>query len=191
MINPDDRKSKGSHWVPLFIDRNTAVYFNSFGIEYIPQEILNKMRDKSQYIKNTIHYLLDEIKHNDLSSEQYKKTCKYLNYVELLLNLVSPITGCVSLSVLPSLVCVPVGITSSAIGIRIYAISAGIKRLKSIIRKKKKNDKIALSGKDKSNNIEVLIFEALIDSCFSNEEFVSVNKVLKKYNEIKEEIKSH
>ena len=25
--------------------------------------------------------ILDEIKHNDLISEKYKKTCKYLNYV--------------------------------------------------------------------------------------------------------------
>ena len=31
----------------MFIDRNTAVFFDSFGIEYIPQEVLNKVRDKS------------------------------------------------------------------------------------------------------------------------------------------------
>ena len=31
----------------LFIDRNTAVHFDSFGIEYIPQEVLNKIKDKS------------------------------------------------------------------------------------------------------------------------------------------------
>ena len=31
----------------LFIDRNTAVYFDSLGIEYIPLDILNKIRDKS------------------------------------------------------------------------------------------------------------------------------------------------
>ena len=33
------------HLVSLFIDRNAAVYFDSFGIEYIPQEIWNKIRD--------------------------------------------------------------------------------------------------------------------------------------------------
>ena len=33
--------------VSLFIDRNTAVYFDSCRIEYIPQEILNKIKDKS------------------------------------------------------------------------------------------------------------------------------------------------
>ena len=31
----------------LFINRNTAEYFESFGAEYIPQEVLNKIRDKS------------------------------------------------------------------------------------------------------------------------------------------------
>ena len=44
------------------------------------------------------NYLLDEIKHDDLMSEKYKKTCKYLNYVENLLILSSIITGYVSIS---------------------------------------------------------------------------------------------
>ena len=30
MINLDDRQSKGTHWVSLFIDRNTAVHFDFF-----------------------------------------------------------------------------------------------------------------------------------------------------------------
>ena len=47
MINLDNEKSKRTHWVSLYIDRNTAVYFDSFGIEYILQEVLNKIRDKS------------------------------------------------------------------------------------------------------------------------------------------------
>ena len=45
-------------------------------------------------------------------SETYKKTYKYLNYVEHLLILVSTVTGCVSISAFASLVCVPVGITT-------------------------------------------------------------------------------
>ena len=39
-------------------------------------------------------------------SEIYKKTHKYLNYVERLLILVSKVTGCVSISTFISLVCV-------------------------------------------------------------------------------------
>ena len=44
--------------------------------------------------------------------------------------------------------------------------------------------------KDKLNTIEVLISKSLIDSYISHDEFVSVNSVLRKYNEIKEEIKA-
>ena len=76
-------------------------------------------------IDETRNYLLEEIKHNDLMSEKCKNTCKYLNYIEKLLILVSTVTGCFSLSALASLVCVPVGITSSAVGLYICAIIAG------------------------------------------------------------------
>ena len=37
VINLDDKQSKRIHWVSLFIHKNTAVYFDSLGIEYIPQ----------------------------------------------------------------------------------------------------------------------------------------------------------
>ena len=33
-------------WVSLFVDRKTAVYFHSLGIEYIPLEVLTKVKDK-------------------------------------------------------------------------------------------------------------------------------------------------
>ena len=45
IINFDDKQSKRTHWVSLFIDRNTAVYFDSFGNKYILQD--DKIKDKS------------------------------------------------------------------------------------------------------------------------------------------------
>ena len=48
----------------------------------------------------------------------------YLNYVKHLLILVSKVTGCVSIPAFASLVCVHVGITSSAVGIKICAITS-------------------------------------------------------------------
>ena len=149
VINLDNKNSKETQLVSLFVNKNIAIYFDSFGIEYIPEEVLNKIKDKSithntyriqdnesntcgfyclafikymltrtnlldytnlfspnDYKKNdkiiykylkinmvedaslefgltkideTRNYLLDEIKHNDLISEKYKKTCNYLN----------------------------------------------------------------------------------------------------------------
>ena len=49
-----------------------------------------------------------------------------------------------------SLLCIPIGITSSAIRLKIFAIAAGIKKYKYIIMKnKKKHDKIVLLTKSK------------------------------------------
>ena len=64
-------------------------------------------------INETRNQLLDEIKHNGLMSDKYKKTCRYLNYVEHLLILISTITGCVSIYAFGSLVDILVAITSS------------------------------------------------------------------------------
>ena len=104
---------------------------------------------------------------------------------------VSTVTDCVSVSPFASLACVPVDVTSSAVRVKICASTAGIKKHKSIIKKKKKKqDKIVLLGKDKLNNVEILIFMALIDSYINHDEFVSVNNVLREYYEMKKEIKN-
>ena len=47
-----------------------------------------------------------------------------------------------------------------------------------------------LLGKDKLNTTEVLIFKALIDSYINHDEFVSVNNILREYNDMKNEIKN-
>ena len=44
VLNLNDKNSKGTYWFSLFIDRITAVYFDPFGIEYIPQGVLKKSR---------------------------------------------------------------------------------------------------------------------------------------------------
>ena len=86
---------------------------------------------------------------------------------------------------------IPVGITSSAIELKILAITAGIKKYKSILKKKKKkHDKIIFLAKSKLNKIEALIFKSLIYSVIIHTEFVLINNVLKEYNKMKEEIKN-
>ena len=66
-----------------------------------------------------------------------------------------------------------------------------IKRISQLSRKKKKkkHDEIVFLGKTKSNNIEILISKALIDTCISHDEFLFINNMLREYNEMKEEIK--
>ena len=39
VINLDEYKNTGTHWVSLFVKANKVIYFDSFGIEHIPKEI--------------------------------------------------------------------------------------------------------------------------------------------------------
>ena len=124
-------------------------------------------------------------------SKKHKKVCGTLNHIEHFIILGSTITGCVSISAFSSLVGILVGITSSATGFKICAITAGIKEYKSIIKeKKKKHDKIMLLAKSKLTSIEVLISKALIDSIIIHDEFVLINNLLKEYDDKKEKIKN-
>ena len=76
-------------------------------------------------------------------SRRHKKFCTTLNYIEHFLILTSIGTESISISALGSLPVIPIGITSSEIGLKISAITAGIKKYRSIIKKKKKkHDKI-------------------------------------------------
>ena len=47
VINLGDKQSRGTNRISLFVERNTVMYFDSFGIDYTPQEVLNKIKDKS------------------------------------------------------------------------------------------------------------------------------------------------
>ena len=99
------------------------------------------------------------------------------------------VIGCIYISAFSSLVGISIGITSSLIELTICAITAGIKKYKSIIKKMKKNDKTVLLAKSKLNKIDILISKTLIDSNISHDEFVLINNMLKEFCDMKEEIK--
>ena len=101
------------------------------------------------------------------------KTCFFL---------ASTVTDYISISVFGSLVAIPVGIRSSAVGIKICETTAGIKKYMSIIKKKKKkHDKIVLLVKFELNGIDVLISKVSIDSYIGHDKSVSVNIYFSKF----------
>ena len=68
VINLDEYKSTGTHWITLFVKTNEVIYFDSFGIEHIPKEINkfigsnnNKKKLKQIYLeyKCTIQLCVD------------------------------------------------------------------------------------------------------------------------------------
>ena len=102
-------------------------------------------------------------------------------------------TGCVPISGFVSLVGTSIGVANFAVTLKIYETTAGIEKNKLIIKKRKKKlirqycqEKRKTYNKLKS--ITFLIFRALIDSCISHSEFVSLDNILKEYDHIKETI---
>ena len=96
-------------------------------------------------IDETRNYLIKEINQNELMSKKHKKVCKNLIYTDHFLILGSATTGYVSMSTFALLVGISIGITSSATGLKICAITAAIKKHQSITKKKKnKHSKIVL-----------------------------------------------
>ena len=81
-------------------------------------------------IEETTNCFIKEIDHNKLMSNKHKKVCMTLNYIEHFLTLAFAVTYlnfCFT-----SLLDLPVENMISAIGLKICAITAGIKKYKSI-----------------------------------------------------------
>ena len=106
-------------------------------------------------------YFVEEIDQNVLMNNKHKKVCATLNYIEHFLTLASAVPRCISTSAFAFLLGILIRITSFAIGLKICVITEGIKKYKSIIKKKKKKPK------------------GLINSNISHEKFVLINNVLK------------
>ena len=47
VINHNEHADVGSHWTALFCNKNTIIYFDSFGVEHIPQEIKKIIGDEN------------------------------------------------------------------------------------------------------------------------------------------------
>ena len=47
IINLDEYSDIGTHWVALYVHNNDVTYFDSFGVEHIPKEIKEFVKNKN------------------------------------------------------------------------------------------------------------------------------------------------
>ena len=47
VINLDEYANVGTHWIALFCNRNEIVYFDTFGVEHVPEEIKEFLENKT------------------------------------------------------------------------------------------------------------------------------------------------
>ena len=47
VINLDEYSDIGTHWIALYVNTKTVMYFDSFGVEHIPKEIKKFINNKN------------------------------------------------------------------------------------------------------------------------------------------------
>ena len=52
VINLDEHRDIGTHWVALYVNNKTKIYFDSFGVEHIPKEIIKFIGNNKKIITN-------------------------------------------------------------------------------------------------------------------------------------------
>ena len=52
VINLDEYRDIGTHWVALYVNNKNIIYFGSFGVEHIPKEIIKFISNNKKIITN-------------------------------------------------------------------------------------------------------------------------------------------
>ena len=152
------------------------------------------LNDQQQFRLNKINeikdYFVVEIKKRELMSKRLSKYLASFDYFDNSLIVLSVTTGSISIASFATVIGAPVGIESASFSLA-FSIFTGIvkKLLKTTRNKKKKHNKIVMLARIKLNSIKSKIYEALINSEISHEDFMKIINEEKKYRQLKETIR--
>ena len=164
-------------------NKTPNIYSNLSNISNEQQFRLNKTNE----IKD---YLLAEIRERELISKNVGKYIASLDYFDKSLNVLSILSGSISIASFASVIGVPAGIIGASCGFMFSITSGFVKKfLKTIRNKKKKHNKIVILARSKLNSIENKISKALMDNEISHADFETIISEEKKYQELKESIR--
>ena len=80
VINLDKYADIGTHWVVLWVNNNNITYFDSFGVEHIPEEIKAFINNNNNNNNN------NDIKTNFFRIQAYDSImCQYIGFVDFIL----------------------------------------------------------------------------------------------------------
>ena len=143
--------------------------------------ISNEQQFRLNKINEIKDYFLAEIRERELISKNISKYIASLDYFDKSLNVLSILSGSISIASFATAIGVPVRIMSASCSLA-FSITTGFvkKFLKTIRNKKKKHNKIVMLARSKLNSIESKISEALGNNKISREDFMTF--VIKKRN---------
>ena len=127
--------------------------------------ISSEQRFRLNKINQIEDYFLAEIREKELISENVNKYIASLDYFDKSLNVLSILSGNISIASFASVIGVPARIIGASCGFTFSVTSGFVKKfLKTIRNKKKKHNKIVMLARSKLNSIESKISKALMDN---------------------------
>ena len=152
--------------------------------------ISNEQQFRLNKINEIKDYFLAEIRERELISKKLSKYIASLDYFDKSLNVLSILSGSISIASFASVIGAPAGIIGASCGLTFSITSGFVKKfLKTIRNKKKKHNKIVMLARSKLNSIENKISKALTDNEISYEDFQTIINEEKRYRELKESIR--
>ena len=118
---------------------------------------------------------LAEIRENELISKNISKYIASLDYFDKSLNVLSILSGSISIVSFATVIGAPAGIIGASCGLTFLITSGSVKKfLKTIRNKKKKHNEIVVLARSKLNSIESKISKALMDNEIRHEDFETI-----------------
>ena len=137
--------------------------------------ISNEQQFRLNKINEIKNYLLAEIRERELISTNISKYIASLDYFGKSVNVLSILSGSISIVSFATVIRAPAGIIGASCGLTFSITSGFIKKfLKTTKKKKKKHKKIVMLATSKLNSIESKISKALIDNEISREDFETI-----------------
>ena len=135
----------------------------------------NEQQFRLNKINEIKDYFLAEIRERELISKNLSKYIASLDYFDKSLNVLSILSGNISIASFASVIGVPAGIIGASFGFTFSITSGFVKRfLKTLRNKKKKLNKIVMLARSKLNSLENKISKALTDNQISHEDFEAI-----------------
>ena len=148
--------------------------------------ISNEQQVRLNKINEIKDYFLAEIRERELISKNISKYIASLDYFDKSLNVLSILSGSISVASFATIIGVPAGIIGASCSFRFSITSGFAKRFLKTIRNKKKNhNKIVMLARSKLNSKENKISKALTDNEISHEDFETIINKEKKISRIK------
>ena len=141
--------------------------------------ISNEQQFRLNKINEIKDYFLAEIRERELISKKISKYIASLDYFDKSLNVLSILSGSMSVASFATVLGAPAGIIGAGCALTLSITSGFLKKfLKTIGNKKKKLNEIVMLARSKLNSIES---KSLIDNEISHEDFATIINEEKKY----------